>query len=249
MNLKSNKGYSLVEIGVGLLILTVFLICSAALFNGCYNTYRMIQQRNLAINLAVSNMESLLQTDSNVLTGFFIEELDHATNEYVFNINSEFQSFVRNNFDGDFKARYARLNNLDIAAIDSISTEKLIEYIFADKEYLINAFIRNEVENYTESELNSDAVKNGDYALLNSSVVETGNQALLNPGTIVDNVINGEMAVRKTVTRLPIQENKAYGNNVLKIKVDVLYTSKVNTSNLTEDDVKTITLETIKIAG
>lgn len=247
MNLKSNKGYSLVEIGVGLLILTVFLICSAALFNGCYNTYRMIQQRNLALNLAVTNIENMLQTDSNVLTGFFIEELDETTNEYVFNINPEFELYVKNNFATDFKSRYAKINNLNVDSIDSISTEELQEFIHKDKEFLINAFVGNEVRDLTETELNSEAVKNGEYALLTSSVIESGNQALLNPGTVTDNVINGEMAVRKTITRLPMTANNAYGNKVLKIKVEVLYTGKINTSNLSESDIKTITLETIKL--
>ena len=75
MLFKSKRGYSLIEIGVGVLILTVFLVCSIALFNGCYNTYRMIQQRNLATNLAVSNMEDLLQTDADILTGFFVNKV------------------------------------------------------------------------------------------------------------------------------------------------------------------------------
>lgn len=67
MNFKSQKGYSLIEIGVGVIIITVFLVSSTALFNGCFNTYRAIQQRNYVINYAVSYVEKLLQTDADIL--------------------------------------------------------------------------------------------------------------------------------------------------------------------------------------
>ena len=76
-----------------------------------------------------------------------------------------------------------------------------------DKDYLINSYIGNEVKNYTNAELNSEAVQNGDYALLTSSIVETGNQALLTPGVVIDETLNGEMAVRRTITRLPLTDN------------------------------------------
>ena len=96
MNLKSKKGYSLIEIAVGILILTVFLICSSALFNGAYNTYRMIQQRNIATNLAVRTMEELLQTDSNILTGFFEEAYD-ADGRYYLDVNQDFVTLAVSN--------------------------------------------------------------------------------------------------------------------------------------------------------
>lgn len=67
MNLKSQKGYSLIEIGVGIIIITVYLASSTALFNGCFNTYRAIQQRNYVINYAISNVEKMLQTDADIL--------------------------------------------------------------------------------------------------------------------------------------------------------------------------------------
>ena len=139
MLFKSKRGYSLIEIGVGVLILTVFLICSIALFNGCYNTYRMVQQRNLATNLAVSNMESLLQTNSDILTGFFTEELNATTNEYELVANSEFDNYVKSNFNTKFKERYARLNGLNPDAVDNITSDERAEYIYADKNYLIHS--------------------------------------------------------------------------------------------------------------
>lgn len=248
MNLNSNKGYSLIEIGIGILILTAFLICSMALFNGCYNTYRMIQQRNIAINQAVTSMEALLQKDADILTGFLVEEYNDVDEKYELVANTVFSEFVDDNFDTSFKTRYARLNNLNVDAIDSVSAEELEEYIYEDKDYLINAYIEDELKNYSDTEFASAEVQNGNYGFLTANVIETGNVALLAPGTGAEASQIGEMAIRTTVLRLPLTETKAYGNKVLKLKVEVLYTSKINTANLTEDDVKVITLESIKVA-
>lgn len=248
MILKSKKGYSLIEIGVGVLILTVFLICSAALFNGCYNTYRMIQQRNLAIEKAVSNMELLLQTNSDILTGFFTEELDEATNTYALKVNEEFLTYVKNNFNAKFKTRYAQINNIDIGAIDTVSSSEYEEYVLKDKDYLINSYIADEVENYSDTEFNSAEVQNGSYGFLTENIIETGNPKLLSPETGEPSAILGEMAIRKTILRLPPTEESVYGNKILKLKVEVLYTNKINISAITNEDIKVLTLETIKIA-
>lgn len=67
MILKSQKGYSLIEIGVGIIIITVYLASSTTLFNGCFNTYRAIQQRNYVVNYAVSQVERMLQLDADIL--------------------------------------------------------------------------------------------------------------------------------------------------------------------------------------
>ena len=67
MNFKSQNGYSLIEIGVGILIITVLLACSTSLFNGCFNIYRAIQQKNYVISHAVSRIETLLQKDADEL--------------------------------------------------------------------------------------------------------------------------------------------------------------------------------------
>lgn len=254
MKLKSQKGYSLIEIAVGILILTIFLICSAALFNGCYNTYRMIQQRNLAVNFAVSNMETMLQTDSDILTGFFVlesgENLSESGNfEYNYVANTQFEEFVLDNFDSDFKSRYARLNNLDIADVKNLSDEDYQNYIDEDTDFLINSFIQKEVSLLTDDEKESGDIKNGNYGLLVPSIQETGNQALLYPGSGTPSEIQGEMAVRKTITRLPLTDSNAYGNKVLKLKVEVLFTNKIKLENLTEKDVQSIVLESIKISG
>lgn len=252
MSMKSKKGYSLIEVAVGILILTVFLICSAALFNGAYNTYRMIQQRNLATNLAVKNMEELLQTDSNVLTGFFDEIYDENTGKYSLIPNSDFFNFVVDGFDADFISRYAKLNGIAEENVGVLSDEEYEEYIYADAEYLINRYI----EHVTDVGTSSADLNSGSYAFLKDNINETGNLALLYPGTIpveeLSNYVGETMGVRTTITRIPMGEDNrgkmVYGNNVLKLQVEVFYTNKIDLSNLTEADVKTITLETLKIA-
>lgn len=248
MSFKSKKGYSLIEIGVGVLILTVFLICSIALFNGCYNTYRMIQQRNLAINTAVQSMEELLQADEDILTGFFTQELNAATNEYELKVNDDFQTFVEDNFDADFITRYAKLKNLNVADITSVSNEEMEEYIYEDRDFLINLYIQEVISEYSTAELESDEVQSGNYVFLTSNVIELGNEALLNPGTGATGSSIGEMAIRKTILRLPPTNDVAYGNHILKLKVEVLYSNKINTNGIQASDVKSIVLESVKIA-
>ena len=247
MNLKSKKGYSLIEIAVGILILTVFLICSSALFNGAYNTYRMIQQRNIATNLAVKTMEDLLQTDSNILTGFYVEEYD-ADGKYYLEVNDEFLSYVKNYMPYAYKNVYAEMNNISSSDVGTLSDEQIRECIFYDSEYIINEYIGKEVSSYSE-----ELLENGGYCLFDTGYnSEWGNLALIYPGTFSEEELNtylGETtAVRTSVLRLRENEGTVYGNNVLKLKVEVFYTNKINLSNLTEADVKTITLETIKIA-
>lgn len=57
MFLKSQKGYSLVEIGVGLVIIAIFMICGVTLVDGTLNTYRLVEQKNMAMTYLVKAME------------------------------------------------------------------------------------------------------------------------------------------------------------------------------------------------
>lgn len=66
MNLKSQKGYSLLEIGVGLILITIFMICGVTMLKGTYNTYRYIEQRDLAMNYLVQSVERELLESANI---------------------------------------------------------------------------------------------------------------------------------------------------------------------------------------
>lgn len=265
--IKSQKGYSLIEIGVGLLILTVFLICSVALFNGCYNTYRMIQQRNVAVNYAVSAMEDLLQTDADILTGFFVEVIDENTNNHKVVANTIFRNYVINNFNEELKIRYEQINNIDLAADATITDEQMEEYIYKDKNYLIGLYIKNIIEKMSPEEYQSKKVSEGDYALLAPSVIYEGSKTVLEEESISgdyamflpvigsgDQVIipdnENNMIIKKTVTRLPINDNReAFGNQVLKLKVEVFFTNRVNNEGATEEDLRSVKIESVKVAS
>ena len=63
MKLKNEKGYSMIEIGIGLLIIALFSTFSVGIFNGCYNNYHAVERRNLALMHGIHAMEKALQDD------------------------------------------------------------------------------------------------------------------------------------------------------------------------------------------
>lgn len=65
MNLKSNKGYSLLEIGVGLILITIFMISGVTMLKGTYNTYRYIEQQNIVMNYLIRATEKELLENAN----------------------------------------------------------------------------------------------------------------------------------------------------------------------------------------
>lgn len=65
MNLKSQKGYSLLEIGVGLILITIFMICGVTMLRGTYNTYRFIDQQNIVMNYLIRAVEKELLESAN----------------------------------------------------------------------------------------------------------------------------------------------------------------------------------------
>ena len=65
MKLKSQKGYSLLEIGVGLILITIFMICGVTMLKGTYNTYRFIEQQNTAMNYLIRAVERELLDNAN----------------------------------------------------------------------------------------------------------------------------------------------------------------------------------------
>ena len=267
MNLKSNKGYSLVEIGIGLLVLTIFLLFSVGLINGCYNNYRRIKQRNIAIDRAVYHVERLLQTDPNVLTGLLLEEVD-PSNKTIVVVNPYFKSFVHDNFNKtgaignlqyDFKNRYAAFRGIPKDSIDSVPTSaELEDYIKTDIAHLSLYFIQHIALNYTEL----DNLKTGDYAFLNEDgVINTKNEVVLNNEMAVNgeevieyqNSNNKALRIKKLVQRIPMNaDGEVFGNDILKIRVEVFYpkNGKVPNKNINrvrDDEMDSIVIETIKV--
>lgn len=60
MKLKSEKGFSLVEVGVGLVIITIFLVFGITMLRGTYNTYRLVEQKSVALNYLIKAVENEL---------------------------------------------------------------------------------------------------------------------------------------------------------------------------------------------
>lgn len=74
MNLKSNKGYSLIEIAIGLAVITIFLACTGSLINASFTNYRLLLQRNEALDFAIKEMENVLQSGETILGDVGFEE-------------------------------------------------------------------------------------------------------------------------------------------------------------------------------
>ena len=60
MNLRSQKGYSLLEIGVGLIIIVVFMYYSVTMLKATYNTYRLVEQKNVIMTYLIKSVENEL---------------------------------------------------------------------------------------------------------------------------------------------------------------------------------------------
>ena len=57
MNIKSQRGYSLLEIGIGLVIITIFMVYSVTMIRGTFATYRAIEQKNIALSYLIMGTE------------------------------------------------------------------------------------------------------------------------------------------------------------------------------------------------
>ena len=59
MKLNSQKGFSLVEIGIALLISGIFMVCCIVLLSASNENYRRIEQRSLALSYAIKPIEAV----------------------------------------------------------------------------------------------------------------------------------------------------------------------------------------------
>ena len=66
--MKGKKGYSLIEIVIGLVVITLFLLVTGSLVNASYSNYRLILQRNEALDFAINEMEEVLQEKTVVVS-------------------------------------------------------------------------------------------------------------------------------------------------------------------------------------
>ncbi|MBQ8299934.1 MAG: hypothetical protein IJX99_08830 [Clostridia bacterium] len=64
MRLGSQKGYSLIEIGVGLVLITIFMVCGVTMLKGTHNTYRLVEQKSIAMSYLLRAVEIELLDDT-----------------------------------------------------------------------------------------------------------------------------------------------------------------------------------------
>lgn len=74
MKLKSNSGYSLMEIGIALIIVGIFMTISVSLLSGSNENYRIIEQRNTALSYAIKVIESIQLNKNNDVISEIITE-------------------------------------------------------------------------------------------------------------------------------------------------------------------------------
>jgi type II secretory pathway pseudopilin PulG len=84
LNLKSQKGYSLLEVGVGLVIIVVFMYYSVTMLEATYNTYRYIEQNNMVMTYLVKSIENALLDDVEMkITDDPTQTVDHGNGKVV----------------------------------------------------------------------------------------------------------------------------------------------------------------------
>ena len=71
MKLKSQSGYSLIEIGIALIVVAIFMVSSLTLLAGSNENYRRIEQRNIAMSYAMKTIEAMQLND----LGISVEEI------------------------------------------------------------------------------------------------------------------------------------------------------------------------------
>lgn len=69
MKFKSQKGYSLIEVGIGLILISIFMACAISMLSGTCANYRLIEQKNVAMSYLIKAMEcELLGTEDYFIT-------------------------------------------------------------------------------------------------------------------------------------------------------------------------------------
>lgn len=82
--LKKNNGYSLIEIAIGIAIIILFLAVTNSLVNASYDRYRLVIQRNEAMEFAIREMESVLQSGDT-----YLMDIGHSENNMLARIKVE----------------------------------------------------------------------------------------------------------------------------------------------------------------
>lgn len=77
MKIKSESGYSLIEIGIALVVVAIFMISSITLLSASNDNYRRIEQRNIAMTYAMKTIEAMQLDD----VGISIDEIKNKASK------------------------------------------------------------------------------------------------------------------------------------------------------------------------
>ena len=84
MKFKSEKGYSLLEIGIALIIVGIFFVSSMTLLNASNENYRRIEQRNIALSFAMRNIEAMQLEEVGISLEELVEQAKEENNMEIF---------------------------------------------------------------------------------------------------------------------------------------------------------------------
>lgn len=90
MNIKSKSGYSLIEIGIALIIVSIFMISSITLLAASNDNYRRIEQKNIAMSYAIKSIEAIQINDKSII------DLNEIKNKAKVENNMEIRTIVEN---------------------------------------------------------------------------------------------------------------------------------------------------------
>ena len=88
MRVKSNKGYSLVEIGIAIVIVGIFMVCSVSLLAASNDNYRRIEQRNIALSYAMQAIEAIQMDNQEISLDEIKNRARHNNMEIITNIET-----------------------------------------------------------------------------------------------------------------------------------------------------------------
>ena len=102
MNFKSQKGYSLVEVGVGLILISIFMACAISMLSGTTANYRLIEQKNVAMSYLIKAVEFELM----------------GVDDYTITDSDEDTRVV--NDDGDKKTTVTKIKNYNLTVTTTV---------------------------------------------------------------------------------------------------------------------------------
>lgn len=106
--MKLQKGYSLIEIVIGLAIMMIFLFATGSLINASYTNYRLVLQRNEAMDFAINEIESVLgESGDKIIADYMTKEDNKSSNTVISDVG-----YVKNAMEARVKIEKIKKENV-----------------------------------------------------------------------------------------------------------------------------------------